>query len=76
MWVRSNMLAVYKDQPSMFLALSVVEQLRERCRVGGASTVHWPSLLADLITVMTDTQVHLVYIRRCLHENCCDCIGD
>jgi len=52
-WVLENLLTIYKSQPAMFLALALVQKLREKCKVSQS----WASLLGDLVIGMVDHQV-------------------
>jgi len=52
-WVLCNLLGIYKSQPAMFLALALVQKLRERCKVSQS----WAAVLGDLVIAMVDHQV-------------------
>jgi len=52
-WVLCNLLAIYKSQPAMFLALALVQKLRERCKVSQS----WAVVLGDLVIAMVEHQV-------------------
>jgi len=65
-WVLANLLAIYKSQPAMFLALALVQKLREKCKMSQS----WASLLGELVIAMVDHQVagRPLLVAAALHQ--------